>query len=441
MKISLSELDGVLVTDEATLTACARDFGRVVCRVPSAVLRPASAGDVVEAMRFCGDQGLSVAARGQGHSTAGQAQAAGGLVIDMSTLQGIGPVQDRRVRVQGGATWRQVLSKTVPLGWSPPVVPGYTGLSVGGTLSMGGIGAASFRHGPQVDNVLALEVVTGEGKLRSCSPSERPELFHAVLGGVGQYGVILRATLALAPVAPMARYHLLGYSDAEAFFADLRTLTARDRVDGLYGQIMPGAQGDWSYFLHAVEYFASTLSDPAPLAGLRSAHGARTVVELDTLSFDTFVDEQLEAVGLTQLPRVWRDVFLPGSCVEPFVARALADLSAEELGPAGFMLLFPIRNAARPFALRLPEEEQVFLFDVLTSGSPEDLGYVPAQLREARSMYERARALGGSLYPIGSTPLSREDWRAHYGPGYEALRETKDRYDPAYILTPGAGIF
>jgi cytokinin dehydrogenase len=443
MTISLPELEGALVTDGATLTACALDYGRVVHRTPSAVLRPASVRDVVQALQFCCDQGLPVAARGQGHSTAGQAQVAGGMVIDTSTLRGIGPIQDGSVRVQGGATWRQLLGKTVPLGWSPPVVTGYTGLSVGGTLSMGGIGAAGFRHGPQVDNVLALQVVTGDGELRTCSPSEHAELFSAVLGGIGQYGVIVEATLALVPVGPRARYHLLGYDDADAFFADLRILTTENRVDGLYGQIVPGAQGRWSYLLHAVEFFSSSSppDDSALLAGLRSAPAARTVMDLDTFSFDTVVDGQLEALGLTHLPRVWRDVFLPGSRIEAFVADALAELTVEELGPAGFVLLFPLRNAVRPRALRLPAEEQVFLFDICTSGSPEDPHYVPTQLHRARAMYDRARALGGTLYPIGSTPMTTEDWRAHHGPGYQALRTAKENYDPANILTPGAGVF
>src|SRR3712207_963458 len=298
VKTSLLELGDGLLSDETTLAAYASDYGRVVHRAPVAVLRPASVPDVIQALRFCCDQGLPVAARGQGHSTAGQAQVAGGLVIDMSTLQSIGPIEDGLVRVQGGATWRQILNKTVPLGWSPPVLPGFTGLSVGGTLSMGGIGAACFRHGAQVDNVLALEVVTGEGELRRCSPSEHPELFFAALGGIGQYGVIVEATLALTPVAPEARYHLLGYDDAEAFFTDLRTLTTEVRVDGVYGQIMPGVQGGWSYLLHAVDFFSSAPpSGSALLAGLRSAPSARTVTELDTLSFFTVVDEQLEALG------------------------------------------------------------------------------------------------------------------------------------------------
>ncbi len=130
-----------------------------------------------------------------------------------------------------------------------------------------------------------------------------------------------------------------------------------------------------------------------------------------------------------------------GSGIEAFVADALAELTAEELGPAGFVLLFPIRNAARPYALRLPEEEQVVLFDICTSGSPEDPGYVPTQLHKARVMYERAHALGGTLYPIGSTPLTTEDWRTHYGSDYQALRTAKEHYDPANVLGPGAGIF
>jgi FAD/FMN-containing dehydrogenase len=442
MTIALSELDGVILTDEATLTAYADDFGRVVHRVPAAVLRPGSVHDVVEALRYCYRQGTPVAVRGQGHSTAGQVQVSGGLVIDMSTLRGIGPIRDGMVRVQGGATWRQVLCSSVPIGWSPPVLTSFTGLSVGGTLSMGGIGAASFRHGAQVDHVLALEVVTGEAELLTCSPDERPELFHAVLGGGGQYGAIVQATVALVPIPPRARYHVLGYGDADAFFADLRTLTADDRVDGLYGRIIPGAEGGWSYLLHAVKFFSGEPpSDSALLEGMRGDLAARNVLEMDTLAFDTLVDVGLMALGHTDLPEVWRDVFLPGSHAEVFVADALAELSAEELGPAGFVLLFPIRNGGRPYALRLPEEERVFLLDIITSGSRGNSGFVPAELEKARVTYERARALGGTLYPIGSTPMTREDWQIHHGPGYQDLRETKQRYDPAHILGPGAPVF
>jgi cytokinin dehydrogenase len=182
-------------------------------------------------------------------------------------------------------------------------------------------------------------------------------------------------------------------------------------------------------------------SDSALLTGLRSDPAAPNVMELDTLAFDTFVDLGLMALGLTDVPEVWRDVFLPASQTEAFVADALAELSAAELGPAGFVLLYPVRNAVRPHALRLPEEEQVLLFDIITSASTEDPGFVPAQLDKARSMYEEARALGGTLYPIGSTPLTRDDWQIHYGPGYQGLRETKQRYDPAHILATGAEIF
>ena len=442
MTIALSGLDGVLLTDGATRAAGAGDFGRLVRRVPAAVLRPGSVRDVVRALRWCHHRGIQVAVRGQGHSTGGQAQVDGGLLVDMSTLRGAGPLRDGTVHVQGGATWGRLLRSVVPMGWSPPVLTSFTELSVGGTLSMGGIGAASFRHGAQVDHVLELQVVTGEGELLTCSPAERPQLFSAVLGGVGQYGVVVGATLPLVRVPPRVRYHVLAHRDADAFFADLRTLVAESRVDGLYGRVLPDADGGWTYVVHAVEFLpAGSRGDGSPLAAMRRAPADHLVQEMDTLAFDTLVDVGVRALGHLDLAQVWTDVFLPGSRTEAFVADALTELRAEDLGPAGFVLLFPVRTTCGRSALRLPGEEQAFLLDIITTGPRGSPGVVPPRLAQSRSTYERARALGGTLYPIGSTPLTRQDWQAHYGPGFQALREIKQRYDPAHILAPGSCVF
>jgi len=92
-------------------------------------------------------------------------------------------------------------------------------------------------------------------------------------------------------------------------------------------------------------------------------------------------------------------------------------------------------------AFRLPREEKVFLFDILTSGSFSDPNYVPGHLAKARAVFEGARQLGGTLYPIGSTPMSRNDWIRQYGPIYPVLALAKTLFDPDRILTPGPGIF
>jgi cytokinin dehydrogenase len=443
---SIPDLDGTLSTDPATLATYADDFGHIIHRTPIAVLKPGSIEDVVRAIRFCAPRGIVVAARGQGHSTGGQAQAGGGLVIDMSTLSAIEHVGTDHILVQGGVVWKNLLATSVPLGVHPPVLTGFVGLSVGGTLSMGGIGAASFHAGAQVDNVLELEVVTGEGELRVCSPFQNPLLFNAVVGGVGQYGVIVRAKLPAIPIPPNARNYLISYTDIAPFFADMHTLTSRDQVDGVYGQIMPGSDGGWVYVINAVKFYSSTPpNDATTLAGLTFPSGALQATNMDTFSYDTFVDAGiafLQSIGLIDIPHVWGDVFLPSSRTQDFVRDTLAGLTAADIGPAGFILLFPVRNRfPEAVAFRLPAEQTVFLFDVLTSGLPTDPNYVSTEITKARARFEAARAIGGTLYPIGSTPMSKLDWAFQYGPVYPLLLAAKQAFDPHRILAPGVGIF
>ena len=96
------------------------------------------------------------------------------------------------VEAEAGARWSSVLGATLPLGLTPPVLTDYLELSVGGTLSAGGVGGASPHYGAQVDNVLELEVVTGAGQRVVCSPAQAPELFYAVLAGLGQCAALGR---------------------------------------------------------------------------------------------------------------------------------------------------------------------------------------------------------------------------------------------------------
>jgi cytokinin dehydrogenase len=186
----------------------ARDFGGLVTAPPAAVVRPASADDVASAIRAAAVRpGLTVAARGNGHSVNGQATAEGGLVMDMRALalprrmQLVrSPGGDALADVPGGALWEEVLHWGVKAhGLAPASWTDYLRLTVGGTLSNGGVSGQSFRYGPQVSNVAELEVVTGDGECRVCSPSSHPDLFFAVLGGLGQFGVITRARIPLHP--------------------------------------------------------------------------------------------------------------------------------------------------------------------------------------------------------------------------------------------------
>lgn len=101
-------------------------------------------------------------------------------------------------------------------GKSPPTLTDYIDLSIGGTLSVGGIGGQVFAHGLQVDNVLELQVVTGKGKLVTCSPTHRKKLFNSVRAGLGQFGIIVRARVRLVDVPSTVRVYTAFYTE----FAD-----------------------------------------------------------------------------------------------------------------------------------------------------------------------------------------------------------------------------
>jgi cytokinin dehydrogenase len=455
--LSIPGLRGGLYTDPATLDAFADDFGHIVHHTPVAVLKPAAVEDVANAVGFCRRHGIEVAMRGQGHSTSGQSQVEGGLVIDSSTLNAIERVGDFQVQVQAGITWKDLLAKIVPLGLHPPVLTGLSALSVGGTLSMGGIGDASFRHGAQVHNVLELEVVTGEGELLRCSLEENATLFNAVLGGIGQYGLIVRATIPTVPVLPKTRRYVIPYVDPNAWFAAMHRLTSGGQVDGVYTRLLPpwsplnptGAK--WVYALNASKFFEPSRPPSDAdiiLTPLNQPPQAVQVTDSGTFDFDVSVDEslaQLDAAGFVNVRHVWGDLFLPATQTLSFVLNTLPTLVPADLGPGGFVLVFPVRNLfPRAPAFRLPTEENVFLFDVLTADAPKDANpanFVSTEMPAARARFEAARAIGGTLYPIGSTPMSKDDWAQQYGQEYESLERLKDLYDPAHILTPGPAIF
>ena len=220
-------------TPALTIDAASTDFGRLVTRKPRAVDRPAAAADIAGLLREASANGVKVAARGQGHSTYGRSLVEDGRVVDMSALGTIGEVAADRVAVEAGATWRDVLDATLKHGLTPPVLTNYLGLSVGGTLAVGGIGGSSSRHGMQTDQVLELDVVTAGGRQLRCSPSANRDLFDAVRAGLGQCGIVTRATLRLVRAPQRVRRFQLFYRDLATLVADQRRMLD----DGRFAQL------------------------------------------------------------------------------------------------------------------------------------------------------------------------------------------------------------
>lgn len=438
--ISVPGLDGELVVDEQSRTEAADDYGNIVHRMPVAVLRPGSVRDVVKLVRFANKHGLKVAMRGQGHSTFGQAQVRDGVVIDSRTLATIHSISGDRAVVDAGVQWLDLIQATLAEGLTPPVATDYLGLSVGGTLSIGGIGGATSHFGLQVDNVLELEVVTGDGRLLRCSATERRELFRVVLGGLGQFAIIVRATVKLVHAETTARVYNLFYPDLESMTAAQRTALADGRFSYLEGQLIPASDGGYQFMLEGVVYYTppSTPDDAALVAGLNPA--SSQIADLPYFAWLNRIYDLVEQVKALNLPGPWINVFLPDEATDAYVSHVLDITPPADAG--GVALLYPVKNELidRPL-VRLPDSPVVFLLALLRAVSPPDDAEVQRLLGVNRTLYDEARAVGGTHYPVGAIPLTPADWRAHYGPRYAEVVLAKVRFDPKHVLTPGQGVF
>jgi cytokinin dehydrogenase len=435
--------EGRLTFDASALAEASSDFGAIVRSAPWAVLEPASADDIVKMVRFANRHRIPIAMRGQAHSVFGQAQAPGGVVIDSRTLDAIRELGAKGAVVEAGVTWRTLVEEATALGLTPPVLTDYLDLSIGGVLSVGGIGGATHRYGFVADTCLELTVVTGEGELVRCSASRQPLLFRAVLGGLGQFAIIVEARIALAPARPLARVYQLAYADLGAYLRDQRTANAEARFDFLQGLISPLPEGGFQYVLQGASWFdpSAPPDDARALAGL-SPLGSQ-VQDLPYVAWLSRVDAFVaawQAAGVWTTPHPWSDLFLPDDAVESYVAESLQTLRPEDVG-AGVTLLYPFKRSRLNNPLvRVPNSETVWLFDILRF-APPDPARVEELLADNRTLLDRAVAVGGKRYPISAVPLGAADYPQHYGIAWWPFVAAKRRWDPRNVLTPGQKIF
>ena len=409
--------------DTAAHTAAADDFGHLVHHTPRLVVLPRSADDVAAAIREAGPLGTQVAAQGRRHSVWGRSQVRDGVVIDMSTLAEIRGVESDRVSVEAGATWSDVLAATLPAGLTPPVLPEYLELSVGGTLAVGGVGGTTSMFGMVSDTVTELEVVTGRGEKLTCSPARNADLFDAVRAGLGQCGVITRATLRCVAAPGEVRRILLSYPTLAAMVRDSRMLAGDDRFDVVKGAILPAAAGGWTFQLDVAKGF----SGPAPddgvlLAGLSDDPALRqptSMAYLDYLGRLAALEEALRADGRWAFPHPWLTTFVGDSAVESVVSAELDRLDAPaDLGRFGQVVLSPIRTQAMTSPLvRLPPEALCHAFNLIRLPGTDDPAASERLVEANRTIYHRVRDAGGTLYPASAAlPLSPAEWRDHFGP-------------------------
>ncbi|CAJ2649886.1 unnamed protein product [Trifolium pratense] len=289
---NLDTISNKLHNDPKTIKIASNDYGNIIQEFPIAVFHPSSIQDIITLIKISNNSSVpfTIAARGQGHSTNGQSMARDGVVVDMASFRkqrkGIAisvsedPLIGYYVDVGGEQLWIDVLYETLEYGVAPVSWTDYLYLTVGGTLSNAGISGQTFRYGPQITNVLELDVITGKGDYVKCSHEKNSELFNAVLGGLGQFGVITRARISLQPAPTMVKWIRLLYSDFSAFTKDQERLISmkgskqNSELDFLEGMLLmqQGSINNW----RSSNFFP--LSDHSRIASLINKHSISTVL-------------------------------------------------------------------------------------------------------------------------------------------------------------------
>lgn len=167
---------------------------------PAAIVRVADAPDVARVVRFAGDLGIELAVKAGGHSLSGFSLSEGGLVVDLSAMKGIDiDPEARTASAQGGVTTGELTTATAEHGLT--IGFGDTGsVGIGGITLAGGIGFLVRKYGLTIDNLLGAEIVTADGEIVTADETTNPDLFWAIRGGGGNFGVVTRFDYRLNPV-------------------------------------------------------------------------------------------------------------------------------------------------------------------------------------------------------------------------------------------------
>ncbi len=449
-------VEGVVTTPDQLTSEHLTNFGHIFHATPRFVVEPKGAADVVAVVRFALEHDLHVATRGAAHSQSRLAISEGGILLSMKSMSRILSLDKEAgtVDVEAGIVWRDLVHHTKRFDLYPPVLTNNLSVTVGGTLSMAGVGVASFLHGTQGDNVVEMDVVTGTGDLVTCSADRNADLFWAALAGLGQAGIITRARLALRRAKPMTRTYYLLYDDVRRFLDDARVAMDAGKWDHLESWASPCPQGTkpvagrrqvfarWFYPFHlTVEYDEGEPPDDRKLlAGLRPYETLYTD-DCPTIDFAERllpVFELWKRGGTWEHIHPWMETVLPWETAADYIEQVLADLPPSLL-VGGHALLWPAKgSASRSRFFMRPPGENLVGFGILPAVPPR-------YWEQVRPLMENASALsilmGGKRYLSGYVSFGPAEWREHFAEQWDPLVAAKRKYDPRGILNPGFVLF
>lgn len=445
-------LEGTVFTPDQFTEEHLTNYGRIHYWKPRFVVKPRTTQDVAETVRFAKQHGLFVSTRGSAHSQSELGISRDGILLDMKSMNQIYDVDHERnlVEVQGGVVWRDLVHHLKRWNLSPNVLTNNLGVTIGGTVSMAGIGVSSFKYGSQGDNVHDMEVVTGNGDVVRCSREENAELFWSVVAGLGQSAILCRANMMLRKTKSMTRTYYLLYDDIRKFMVDAKKMMEDGRWDYLESWASPCPQGTkpingerrvfsrWFFPFHPTVEFdpGSEPDDAALLAGLDFYDHVYTD-DIPTIDFHERlvpVFELWKKAGTWEYMHPWMELVLPWETAADYIDQVLPDLPPGLL-VGGHILLWPAKGTVSHsrYFMR-PDGEDLIGFGILPAVPQKFWPQVQPMLDNASLL---GQAMGAKRYLSGYISFDEEQWREHFGPRWADLVAAKRKFDPENLLNPG----
>ncbi|OMO67296.1 hypothetical protein CCACVL1_20638 [Corchorus capsularis] len=462
-KILTLDIADKISVDPLVIESTSQDFGHIEKSVPEAVLYPSSVQDIATLIKFSYNNNsvpFSIAAKGHGHSVRGQAMANNGVVVDMGSLRkhrngtgaGIEISNDGVYADVGGEQlWIDVLNATLERGLAPVSWTDYLYLTV------------------------------GKADFLTCSPKKNSELFYAVLGGLGQFGIITRARIPLEPAPKRVKWVRMLYNDFSGFTKDQELLISKNgrkdknALDYLEGSLLmdQGSPDNWRssffppsdhpritslitkhriiYCLEVVKHYydhdqTKTTVDKEleqVLKGLNYMPGFMFEKDVEYAEFLNRVrsgELKLKSQGLWDVPHPWLNLFIPKSKIAEFNDGVFKGIVLKRNITTGPVLLYPMNRNKwddRMSAV-IPEEETFYTVGFLHSSGFDDWEAFDDQNKEIMKFCDEV-GLGVKKYLPHYT--TKEEWTHHFGSKWNTFQQRKLQFDPKMILSPGHRIF
>jgi FAD/FMN-containing dehydrogenase len=405
---------------------------------PALILRCRRPDDVASAVDFARNHSFEISVRGGGHNVAGKAITDGGVMIDLALMRGIDvDPTNRTVRAQGGATWgeldREAQLHGLALTGGMVSTTGIAGLTLGG-----GIGWLMGRHGLSIDNLLSAEVVTAEGRVLTASAEENEDLFWALRGGGGNFGVVSSFEYRLHPVGPIVTGIRVAYpfSAAGDLLRFYRTFTAGSHDDLTLNAAL----------VHAPDASATQL---AVVVGCHVGAPEQSERDLEPLRrFGSPVEAVIGPMEYTAINSIidpayprgflnyWKSSFLrdlSDAAIDEMVAQFAACPSTR----SAFVIenLHGAVTRVPPEATAFPNREPGYNFLITSvwldpAKSEENVAWTRSALAAMRPFTTPRRYVNY----IAEDEVGEDPVREAYGPNYARLVELKNRYDPANLF-------